>query len=100
MGEEFEIPFDVTLSLYRKPDKIKASKYENLLKMDEDEFSDLVDDLEKYAQDLAEDFSKDLSGIEDVFDGMDDLFGGYGGVEDFPVVDEYPEYDYSYGYGF
>jgi len=92
MGEEFEIPFDVTVSLYRKPDKIKASKYENILKMDEDEFEDLIEDLEDYVMDLSE----DLIDWGEAFEGIDDVFGGFGGYEEYPDYD----YDYSYGYGY
>lgn len=94
MGEEFEIPFDVTVSLYRKPDKIKASKYENILKMDEDEFEDLIEDLEDYVMDLSE----DLIDWGEAFEGIGDVFGGFGGYEEYPDYDY--DYDYSYGYGY
>lgn len=96
MGKEFEVPCEITVTMYRKPDKIKANKYTNLLDMSEKEFKDLTKDLEKYAEDLME----DLMDFEGAFEGIEDIFGdfgGFGGIEvpdyDYPIV--YPTPDYG-----
>ncbi len=83
MGEELEVPIEVTGTLYRKPDKIKANKYNDILDMSEKEFKNLLKDLEDYAEDLIE----DLADLDGAFEGLDDLIGGFGGSA-------VPDYEY------
>jgi len=100
MGEKIEIPFDVTVTMYREPDKIKANKYTDILDMSEKEFEDLGEDLEDYITDFAEDLSEELEGLGDVFEGFGDIFDAFDGIglpgiaypEDYPddeFIDEF-----------
>lgn len=81
MGEKFEIPFDVTITMYRKPDKIKANKYTDLLDMKEKEFKNLLEDLEKYGEDLMEEFA-DFGDIGGALGDLGDLGGLLGNLGD------------------
>ena len=96
MEEEFEVPFDITVSYYRKPDKIKANKYVDVLDMDEDEFEDLLDELEKSFEDLAKDLAEDFGDIDldDALGGLEGILGDMGPSMEIPSLT--PDYDYDY----
>lgn len=100
LGEEFEIPVDVTVSLYREPDKIKANKYTNVLEMSEKEFEKLGEDLEKYLEELEQDIEDWLSALDDLEGAIDDLenIAGIGGSANEDVL--VPDFDSHYGIGY